>query len=684
MNGIVGMLRLSVLNSVVILTAFTALFLVGCSNDTSLPDIDSGIDAGMDAQVDSGIVDAGADAEVDAGMDAGTDGFTSDTDPGDDEITDGGFTPTVCHASSNPTCSDVSNFLPVVTHWHNGNFEYLGTDQVDLWNPNPIPDTSGYHAGSCYPYYKLGIPDYEHYFADIYSIVVIPNDEAISTLTAACQAVGVPIELLPPSPWKNNYPVVRDPQPNSCRVQVIHDSIVDQSLVTVILPPNWSDDAPDGTYPIVMNSFYDQNDSLFHVHGSALMQLVASSGLDGKRGVIGVLTDGSGAVASRSFDAMADEQAAAAIEWVANRFHGNRYEVITFGGSRGGYTALSIASNPMGYDYRTILAVAIAAPSIMGQQVYLASPTYPGMMMVTATDTGLADAWKTGWSYPACADRPHMTGLSGKAALLYVLTGTSDFSVADEELSLSSPASIQGLVDAGTQVYLEVTGHDFIVPYHLQVAYGAAIIQAGVPTEGHVLLRTGHMSMASHWWSVVQAAVERIVAPGYKPTGPRDSIPELVDPSVHFWTIDRQTGTYEEITPGSYPFTFEGPYKVVTDQSYPFVFVGQVGTDFLLTITKDGSTVSTISDSLQDSGIKVLWQSGPPGPAGGPYVYNLSIRRPDEDWLTISNMNTPSGDRAELYVLDTEPVVDGVNASTTFAPPRAPVAQGTNWGISEY
>ncbi len=646
---------------------------LGCSDDHSHAVGDAAMDAGLDASSDAAFQDGRTQ-----------DSMVTDSMVTDSMVTDGGFVPVVCHASSTPDCSSLSQFLPVVTHWHEGQFQYLGTDQVDMWNPSPMPDQSGYHPGSCYPYYRLGIPDYEHYFADRYSFVVIPNDEADSTLTNACQATGVPVELLPPAPWHNNYPVVRDPESDSCRVQVVHASIVDGSLVTVILPPNWSDAAPEGTYPILMNSFYDQNDSLFHVHGPALMQLVARSGLDGKRGVIGLLTDGSGALASRSFDAMADEQAAEAIAWVARRFHGNPYEVVTFGGSRGGYTAMAIASNPSGHDYRTILAVAVAAPSILGQQAYLASPTYPGMMMVTATDTGLADAWKAGWTYPACAGRPHLTGLSGRAALLYVLTGTSDFSVADADRSLTSPAAVQGLLDAGTQVYLEVTGHDFIVPYHLQVEYGATLIQAGVPVEAHVLLRNGHMPRGIHWWTVVQAAAERLVAPGYQPTGPNDPIPDLVTPSVHYWIIDRQTAAYQEITPASYPFTFEGPYKVAPGESYPFVFVGQVGTDFTLTITRNGSTVQTISDSLRDSGVKVIWQDSPPGPAGGPYVYNLSIRKPNETWETIPNTNSPSGDRAELYVLDSEPVQDGVAANTTFAPPRPPVAQGTNWGISEY
>ncbi|MBW1808578.1 MAG: hypothetical protein JRJ87_10325 [Deltaproteobacteria bacterium] len=590
------------------------------------------------------------------------------------------YFPPLCHLDPDPSCERDDHFLPVVTHWRDGCFEYLGVDQPDLWVQNPMPPPEQYVPGTCYPVYKVDLPDYESYIADTYSALQIPDAEAVSFLSDTCRAIGTPLRLLPPMPWNGNHEVIAQPESSTCEVQIVHASIVDGSLVTVILPPTWTDDAPEGTYPIVINSFYDLNDNLFHVHGSLLTGLVAQSGYEGKRGVIGILTNGGGATASRGFDERMYVQAAEAIAWVADTFHANRHEVITFGGSRGGFTSLAIASNPYGFDYRVILAVSVAPPTILGEHMLLTSPTYPGMLGVAGSDVGLADAWKTGWTYPACAGKPHLTGLTGWQSLLYILSGTSDRQVANQNRSLTSDDFIQGLSNAGTQVYLEITGHDGICPYHLQVEYGASLINEGLPVEAHVLLRNGHMPMGDAYARVVSEAVETIATPGYDPSG---QVPLFVEPGVHYWIVDRQSGEYNEIAPAQYPFTFEGPYKIAPGQSYPFVFVGPGGTKFELIIKQGGVPVRTISDALE-SGIKVLWQNDPPGPTGGPYIYELRIRKPGLDWENIQSTNTPSGTPAELWVLESEPAVPGDAAAAQFTPPVAPVAPATNWGISEY
>jgi len=596
-----------------------------------------------------------------------------------------GFTPPLCHASADPDCTSVSQWLPVVTHW-DGGFRYLGTGQVDLWQENPMPDPAGYVPGQCYPVYKLGFPDYEQYFGDIYSIAAIPDEEAGKFLESACETNGLPVRLLAPASWKGAYPEIESPESASCIVQIVHASIVDGSLATVFLPPNWTDKAPDRTYPIVVNSIYDLNDTTFRANGGLMAMLAAQSGLDGRRGAIGVITNGGGALASHGFDEGMLDQAAEVISWVAERFHGNPYEVITFGGSRGGYTSLAIASNPKGYDYRVVLAVSVAPPTLVGSHIDLVSPTYTGLFIAAETDIGLADSWLSGWTYPECAGRPELTGKTRNQALLHVLTGTTDPAEADATRGLGSDAFVHGLKAAGTQVHLEVTAHDFICPYHLQVLYGAKIIQEGIPVEAHILLRNGHMPRPDTYARVLPDAVGTLTAPGYSPTGPDSEIPDLIYPGLHFWTIDRQTGQYAEIFPKDYPFTFEGPYKVASGQRYPYVFVGQEGTSFDLKVKSGDTTYQTVSGTLSGNGVgvKVVWQEVPPAPAGGPYSYDLRILKPGGSWTSIPSTNTPSGDPAVLYVLDREPVVRGKDAATEFAPPHAPVAPSTNWGLSEY
>ncbi len=594
--------------------------------------------------------------------------------------------PPVCRPSYSVDCTQADQYLPLVTHWSQGAYSYLGTDPVDLFTAQPIPDPDAYQPGDCYFSYKLGLPDYEDYFCDTYSFLAVPDDQARQTMQQICQWIGVPVRLLPPAPWDPTLPEIEEPTSGSCQVQIIHATLVDGSLATIFLPPNWVSDAPEGTYPIFLNSFYDLNDNLFNVHGPTLMAMVGQSGLNGRRGIIGVLSNGGGALASRGFDEHMYEVSAELIDWVSTHFGGSRYEVVTFGGSRGAFTSLAIASNPYGYDYRVLLAAAVAPPTILGSHMFLTTPTFPGLYAVMHQDVGLADAWKTGWHYPACAGKQNLEGLTGPEALLQILTGTPDIDEANENRSLTSSGHIQGLLSADTQVYVEVTGHDVICPYVLQVAYGAALLQAGIPAEIHVALRNGHASIGDRFVQVLQNAQDLLTTSDASALGPTDPTPDMIAPGVHFWVVDRTSGDHQEIHPDTYPFTFEGPYKVAPGQSYPFVFVGEEGTEYELSIFDPSNhEVQTITGTITD-GLSIVWKTEPPGPAGGPYSYHLRIRKPTGVWQDIPDTNTPSGDPATLWVLDSEPNVSGLDAASLFSPPAASYAQDnpTSWGLSEY
>ncbi len=591
------------------------------------------------------------------------------------------FVPPLCHLDAGVTCARDDHYLPVVTHWQDGGFQYLGTELIAFRVAQTMPAPDQYQAGNCYPVYTTSLPDYQNYIGDRYAISQPSAADAQAMLSNACQLAQTPVRLLPPMPEQETDPIIEAPAAASCGVQIVHGALIDGSLVTVILPPTWSDLAPAASYPIVFNSYYDLNDSLFHIHGEKLIDLVARSGHDGKRGVIAVLTNGSGAVVSRSFDPGAFHKAAAAIAWVANNFHGDRHQVITFGGSRGGFTALAVASNPYGYDYRVVLSIAVAAPTDLGALVGMTSATFPGLFQVADSDLGLADAWKAGWSYPACADQAHLTGLSTPLALLYVLTGTTDPQFASQNLSLGADAFIQGLKDAGTQVYLEITGHDYIIPYHLQALYAARLQEESIPLDLHRMLRQGHNGRGESLWQMLDQAVELLAAPLATATDP---VPSLIEAGSHTWIVDRQSGAYQEIAPAQIPFNFEGPYQIAPGQSYPLVFVGAPGTKFELSFMAAEVAVRVIADTLPASGVLLSWQSDPPAAAGGPYLYQLRIKKLGLAWETIPNTQTPSGGPAEFWVMAAEPNISGSEAAGQFSAPTAPAFAGTNWGLSEF
>ncbi len=588
-----------------------------------------------------------------------------------------------CHFDAQASCVRDDHFLPLVTHWQDGAFQYLGTDKPSIYAPEPFPEPADYRPGEIYSVYSVKTPDYQSSVGDRYALSQYSPEKSLAVFEDNCRASGTQVRLLPPMPWHDSDAVIEKPNSGICQVQIVHASLIDGSLVTVLLPPNWTERAPAGSYPIAFNSFYDINASLMEVHDDLLIDLVARSGHDGRQGVIGVLTNGSGALASRSMDERFYAQSAQAIAWVADTFHGNRHKIVTFGGSRGGWTSLALASNPYGYDYRVALAIAVVPPTKVGNHAELTGPTYPALLSAITTDTGLADAWMTGWTYPASLNRPYLSGLPGWLSYLYVLTGSSDLQEVNQNRSLISADFIAGLKAAGTQVYLEAGSHDHICPYHLQVEYGLRLIEAGIPLQAHVQLRAGHNSRTgdSGLGPTLRKAVDLLVAPGTQPSDPG---PQLIEPGIHYWTVDRQSGDYTEIFPAQFPFTFEGPYQMAAGQTVPLVFTGPVDTQFTLSFVKDGQVIYALSDRISPTAYTVLWHTQPPGFTGGPYYYRLQIQKPGESLRTIPDTNTPSGTPAELWILDAEPLVSGDRALEIFSGPRAPALGGTNWGLSEF
>ena len=66
-------------------------------------------------------------------------------------------------------------------------------------------------------------------------------------------------------------------------------------------------------------------------------------------------------------------------------------------------------------------------------------------------------------------------------------------------------------------------------------------------------------------------------------------------------------------------------------------------------------------------------------PFGYDYTYSLRIRKPGQDWVTIPETNTPTGDVAVLRVEAEEPNLHVAEAQQWAAAPT--IGQGgTNWG----
>lgn len=643
--------------------------------DGALPFFDG---AQPDAVVaDARLVDSGGDAPVDTrptpppctpqqelcnGLDDDCDG-----------VVDNGLT-------GCDSCAVHSHELPLVTHWKNGvGVQFLAADPIDLYQaytPGAAYDPSGCH----YAYKQNILPDHESYPGDVYSVVRFADATVVDSFTEICRLVGMPLRLF-------RSDGISRLQAKPGLVQILHGVPIDGSLATVILPPNWSPAAAVASYPIVFNGFYDLNQNLVQQEGVHLLKAIALSGQDGRSGAIGVLWNGGGALASRTMNRRAYDQFAAVIAYVARHFAGDARRILMWGGSRGGYTTVAMASNPFGHDYRVIFAAPGVPPARVGEHGQLQSSTYPGVLHAASWSTGLHDAWRPDFSYPACANRPHLTGKTGPEAHLHVIAGSTDFDLVNTTLSPLAPTFIAGLKAAGTEVYLEIASHDNIVPYVHQLRYARRLIAEQIPVHVDVLIRAGHAHRSEtsaygtypvrfgRLWEALVPQIDSAAAPYH------------VTPGIDFYRVDRQSQALQSFSPSgvAYPFTVEFPYRTARGFPFPVVFVGEAQTRYTFSIL-DGqqtalyTTTGTIPASMGD----IVWVDVGGGFPAGTYEVRLSIQKPGQAQVEISPYNTPSGDLAVVHLEASLPNVDGAGASNWAKAPGVNGFGGTNWGLSEY
>lgn len=626
--------------------------------------------------------------------DTGTpDGSASGSDAGSDASTAEPWQPVMCQASDTPLCEIFTQELPIPTHYNaaTGKREFMASGDPALFTAGGLPDS--YAMGGCYPTYKAGVmPGTDDYPADDYAGITIPDSEAKSWAIAQCVANGVPVRhVFPPRP--DGTEVGQGPLSRGCAVQVVHAITAADSLYSVFLPPGWDPAAPAGTYPIVFNGHYDLHTNTFRETGPLMTKVVAHSGLDGRRGVIGVLWNGGGAYASRTMSPHSLDLMAQVIADVAARYHGNPQWVVTMGGSRGGVTALRMAANPSKKPYRVVATVAAVPPALIGDHAKLGGVTFPALIHAVGWTVGLKDAWRSGWTYPACAGRPELTGLSGWQAHLKILTGLSDPDVANAQESLLAPRYLDALQASGTQIFLSVGEHDFIVPYAHQVQLGLAFVQRGLPAQIEVLVRGGHDFVRTGLGGATPPTVlheklfadivDAIADPALDLAGP---VPTLVQKGVRYHRVDRQTGEAQVFAPATYPFAVDLPFYAVAGQSFPIVVVGAPGTQFTITPTFDATGVAsaTFTGVIPDKMTTTLWVDLPANQPVGSYTWSANITLPDASTKAIPSTATTTGAPCTTTVIASEPAISASEASSAAAPPVLSHHPNTNWGLSEY
>lgn len=576
----------------------------------------------------------------------------------------------------------------VLTHWSNAT-QSFSSGATDQWPQAPSPDG----ASPMYTYGPTFLPDHDDYLTDNYARMAFTHAQAQQRMALfsndVLQAFSANVPFMMYNPTIGN--VLTRLVSNPGCVQIIHGLVVDNSFATVILPPNWTAAAPPGTYPIVVNPFYDVNDNVFGGFGSArdIALWVAESGLAGQTGAIGVIWNGGASLSSVTANDYARHQFASVIDLVATFAGGDRYRVLVGGGSRGALATLMLASNPEGYNYRVTYAIATGPATKLGTHVNLISATMPSQLGGLGA-SGFGNAWRPGWTYPAFG-RPALVGMTAQQAALRLFSGNPDASWVDAFKSPISDAFVAGLLNAGTQVILSLGSHDPYIPFGTQAEYLFKLRAAGVPVEAHVLVRGGHHVLPG-FWTKLRWAMASYFRPG---ADPALRMAETGLGSIRYYAVNRATNNADLFAFSNiqFPFTLEVPRFVYVGMPIVAMVTGEPGTEFFLHTNQGAPTFGVIGASR-------LWTLTIPASGAGTLAYTaVQIKKPGmPSFVNLDPTAIPGSSGMPLNTQIFAGPVPNVRHSTMEAwiqfpclhgvplacMPRVPGWSDVNWGMSEY
>jgi pimeloyl-ACP methyl ester carboxylesterase len=363
------------------------------------------------------------------------------------------------------------------------------------------------------------------------------------------------------------------------------------------------------------------------------MKILGNLYNENKFGAIGILWNGQGASAGRTMNDNAYVDLNDFMKLVLPALKINPDQVIAFGGSRGGVSALNIASHTAITSFRVRYVMAQVPPDRIDFIRNLTGPSVPDLMYASDWSTGYVGSWAKNFIYRGISG----ITLTGSQAHSWVLTGTADAALLQQHFNLSSPEKISNLLNRKTEVYLELGSHDVIVPGVDQFRFFKAYQAAKIPVETRINYLAGHNGWAKE--ALVTKAIKTIsneilfavpksllitpnaVHPFWVPSSGSDVVPYVKAQNRFPLTLEIPRYIHENVN--SYFIATGNP-----GQQYRMIFIDMNGVKKIINFTLDqiGTWTGLIDPAIFTPGVNTVDSVLALNAQGQPYEVLTTLR----------------------------------------------------------
>ena len=262
--------------------------------------------------------------------------------------------------------------------------------------------------------------------------------------------------------------------------------------------------------------------------------------------------------------------------------------IISHGGSRGGVTALNIASSSEITSFKVRYVYAQDMPNNIGYVASLIGTTMPELMFANDWSTGYVGSWNVNFVYPN--NNTNLSGLSGIDAHVTALTGTSDPNRLNSHFNLDSSEKISNLLKRNTGVVLHIGTHDNIVPTIDKIRLMRAYNRAGVPTLTRIVYLGGHSG--SEWYENTIMAGMRSLVNEMQHNGQKEQLIPAGKIELFLIASNKATATpyTAAISSKRLPLTLEVPRYINENANAYLLATGQPGHAYKLLFVNNGIT----------------------------------------------------------------------------------------------